>query len=189
MGPQGIQGLTGPPGPKGDKGATGEPGKDCIEETKQDIEVTESTWNDEVAYYEELEYKPFSECPGHMITFYFADRDPPRWDEERFCCITVNDEYYSSQWQNVIYDYSVTRFRNVTSAELREEVYEFLKYGCTNPRLRTYSPLKVANPADVNVNIDSFERVIFLVRTYIESIDPEPFDDWIVVYWKPSARS
>ena len=151
----------------------------------QEVEAKDQAWDEEVAYYEEIQGTDLSECPGHIVNFYYSERSPPRWSEERFCCFTINEEYDSYQWEHALYDYSVTKIRNVTSAELREEIHELVKYGCANPRLGTYSPLKVANPANVDINIDSFERVIFLVRVYTESIDVEPFEGWLVVCWMP----
>ncbi len=111
---------------------------------------------------------------------------PPQGSAERFCFLfTVNEEYSSFQWANAVYDHYEPPIRNVTSVELREEIYELVKHGCAYPSLGPYGPYNLVNIANVDVNIDSFERVVFIVRTYIESIDEEPFEGWLITCWRP----
>lgn len=159
--------------------------QEAYETYLQEVEAREQEWDEEVAYYEEFGYTALAECPGHMVDFYYPDAANPRFSAERFCFFTVNEEYSSFQWANAVYDYYEPPIRNVTSAELREEIHELMKHSCANPRKGPYGPFSLANPADVDINIDSFERVIFIIRGYIESIDEESFEGWLIVCWRP----
>ena len=151
----------------------------------QEIDAKEQAWDEEVAYFEEFGYIDLAECPGHMVNFYYPDAATQRFSEERSCFFSLNEEYPSFQWANAVFDYYEPKIRNVTSVELREEIHQLVKHGCENPRLGTYGPFSYPNPADVDVNIDSFEQVIFIVRGYIESIDEEPFEGWLIICWRP----